>query len=160
MENNEIKKFEGGLIKQVNNALGVTNKLLSINLRPLRISHLDDHILYAKGISNCILKKFPNATFKNIQDGDKALEYVINCFENIQLLDLIITDINHPGLNGIDFSKAVREKEKSLKKIPIIFITMIDTEDIIKDAETIPFIKYLSKCSWCEEINFAIDNFI
>ncbi len=31
MENNELVKFKGGLIKRVGNAIGITNKLLNIN---------------------------------------------------------------------------------------------------------------------------------
>ncbi len=93
------------MIQHVGNAVNVTNKLLSVNLRPINILYLDDHLLFARGISNCILKKFPNAIIKNIQNGDNALEYVIDCLENKKSLNLIITDFNHPGLDGIKFRK-------------------------------------------------------
>ena len=104
MNQSDLIKYERNLIKQVENAISITNKLLSINLRPLNILHLDDHILYQEGISNCILKKFSNVNVKHIQNGDTALEYLINCFKNNEHIDLIITDVNHMGLNGIDFS--------------------------------------------------------
>lgn len=162
MENNKIIKFEGGLVNHVGSALNITNKLLSVNLRPLKILHLDDHILYSKGVTNyCTNKKFPNAITEYIQDGDKALEYVINSLKNNETIDLIITDVNHMGLNGIDFSIAVRKNEKNIeKKIPILFITMVDDKFIREKARQLPFVIYLLKTSQCEEINFAIDNLI
>ncbi len=159
MENNKIIKYERGLVQHVGNAVNITNKLLSVNLRLLKILYLDDHPIYVKGISNIILKKFPNSIIKNIQDGDKALEYVTNCLENNALLDLIITDISHPGLNGIDFSNAVRAMEIDYDHtIPILFITMHDDKSEVQKIEKIPLAKYLSKCSWEEEINLAIHN--
>ena len=161
MENNKLIKHEAGLLKQVGNAINITNKLLLPNLRPLKILHLDDHLIFSKGVSNCIYKKFPNATINFVQDGDKALEYVSHCLKNNELLDLIITDIIHPGLDGIEFSKAVREKEKNNEcKIPILFITMLDDKSMVRKAEEIPFTKYLLVSAPCEVINYAINSII
>ena len=162
MEENKIVKYEGGVIKRISNQIGVTNKLLAINLRQLNILHLDDHILYAKGVTkNCTNKKFPNAITEYAQNGDKAFEYVINCLENKDPLDLIITDFAHPGLNGIDFANAVRIKEIDYsKKIPILFLTLRDQKSLVQRIEEIPFVKFLSKTSPCEKINFAIESLI
>lgn len=161
MENNDLIKNEGGIIQYVGNAVNITSKLLSVNLKSLKILHLDDHSLFSWGLSKCILEKFPNADIKNIQNGDKALEYVLNCLGNKDLLDLIITDINHPGLDGIKFSRAIREKEKyNEHKIPILFVTMVDDKFIVSEVENIPFVKHLTKTTQFEIINFAINNFI
>jgi DNA-binding NarL/FixJ family response regulator len=161
MEENSIVKYEGGLIKKISNQIGVTNKLLAVNLRQLNILHLDDHILYHKGILKCVIEEFPNVNVKHIQNGDTALEYVINCFKNNEHIDLIITDINHLGLNGIEFSFAVRDSEKeSAKKIPILFITMMDDKSIQEKVKQLPSVMYLLKTSKCEEINCAIENLL
>ena len=161
MENNKIIKYDAGLLQHVVNVVNITSKLLLANSRSLKILHLDDHIIFSKGLSNCIYKKFPNAIIKYIQHGDEALEYVSYCLDNNEPLDLIITDINHPGLDGIKFSKAVREKEKDKEhKIPILYITMVDDKFIIRKIEEIPFAKHLVKTTPCEVINFAINNII
>lgn len=161
MEKNDIIKYEGGLVQYVGNAVNITSKLLSINLRPLKILYLDDHIVYPGGVSNCILEKYPNAIIKKIQDGNKALEYVINSLNNRESLDLIITDHFHPGLSGIDFAKAVRIKEIDYgQKIPILFITMHGAEYFIRCVGEIPLTKYLSKSAESEEIKLAINNLI
>jgi len=161
MENKGLIKYQAGLVKHTGNAVNITSKLISIDLRTLNILHLDDQILFAGGILNCILKKFPNVAIKNIQNGDEALKYVSSCIINKKKLDLIITDINHPGLNGVDFANAVRLIEKDFKnKIPIIFITMIDDKSVITKIEKIHLTKHLIKTSPCEEINLAIHNLV
>jgi DNA-binding NarL/FixJ family response regulator len=161
MKNNELIKHKADLVKHVGYTVNITNKLISVDLRILNILHLDDHLLYASGISICIKKKFPNVIIKNIQNGDEALKYVSFCMNNKHTLDLIITDINHPGLNGLDFANAVRLIEKDfINNIPIIFITMVDDQSIVTKFEKIPFTKHLIKTSPCEEINLAIQNFV
>ncbi len=159
MKNSNLIKVESGLLKHVSNTLSITNKLLSPDSRIIRILHLDDHLLYVRGVAMVIHKKFPNAIFKNFQDGSIALEYVIKNLEKGNEIDLIITDINHSGLRGIEFCNAVREKEKPYHVIiPILFITMLDDISIRKKAETYPSVIFLSKSSWGEEINLAITN--
>jgi len=161
MEKNNLVKYEGGLVQYVGNAVNITNKLVSVDLRPLKILYLDDHFIYSGGASKCILEKYPNADIDKIQDGNKALEYVTNSLQNKIVLNLIITDHAHPGLSGLDFAKAVRIKEIEYgQKIPILFITMYSDESFIRKVREIPFTKYLSKCAWGEEIKLAINNLI
>jgi|ERR1017187_9884265 DNA-binding NarL/FixJ family response regulator len=161
MEKNNLIKIQGDLIKHTENALNITTKLLSINPSQAKILYLDDHILYYYGTLNCIVKKFPNADVKHIQNGDEALKYVINCLTKKVALDLIITDIAHSGINGIDFANAVRSNEiVSRHKIPILFITMNSDKSLIGRIKKIPLVKFLSKTAPCEEINFAIETLI
>lgn len=162
MENNKIIKYEAGIVQHVSKMIAVAGKLLSVNLRPLKILHLEDHSLFAKGVSNCVLKNFPNTTIKHIRDGTSALAYVLNSLYKKECIDLIITDVSHPGLDGLEFSHLVREKEEgSLRKIPIFFIDVYADKPFVQRIEAIPFTKYLitSKAS-CEEICLAINNFI
>ena len=157
---NKIIKYEGDLIRHAGNAFSITDKLLSVNSRALNIMHLDDHVLSGV-ITNCILRKFPVATIKDIKYADEGLEYVINCWEKNEKLDLIIINMIHEGLNGIAFSKAIRAKEKKNEyKIPILFLTSINTKSVEEQAEKILFTKYLILTSGCEGLYLAINNFI
>lgn len=150
---NKIIKYKGDLIKHVGNALKITDKLLPVNLRSLKILILDDHLLYSESLSKCILKHFPNATFKFIQNGNEAFEYVTTCLENKEILDLITTDIVHMGMSGIEFANAVRLEEAYYGRIiPILFITMQDDESFIKEAGKLSLTKYFSKAVSEEEI--------
>ena len=161
MEEGKIIKYENRGLQKVNTAISITNKLLFVNLEPINIFWLEDHKIFFDGASQCILKKFPNAIFNNIQNGDEALQYLINYNYKSILIDLIITDHNHPGKKGIDFAKAIRQLEiDKINKIPILFITMVDDRNFVKDIEDIHLAKHLTKTTSCEEIIFTINNII
>jgi len=52
---------------------------------------------------------------------------------NNTLIDLILLDVEMPELSGLDFMNYLRAKPV-LKHIPVIFVTSLGTEDIIKKA--------------------------
>ena len=162
MESNGIIKYKSGLLR-IGNAVHITNKLLSVDFRPLEIMHLDDHKIFLDSISKCIPNKFPNANIKKFQDSKKALEYVTNCLNNNEALDLIITGLNlrQPELDGIDFSKTVRKEGlKSNRQIPILGLDMYDDETFIQKFLNAGIVRYLTSSTSCEEINLTIENMI
>lgn len=77
---------------------------------------VDDSATILLSISNILTKagyaveKAPNA------------QEALNKFKAGLKLDLLITDLNMPGMNGIDFIKEVR-KLPSYKFMPILFLT-------------------------------------
>lgn len=161
MEETRIIQYESRGLQKVKNAISITNKLLSINAKPINIFWLEDHKIFIDGLSICIHKKFPHALIKHFKDGDEALEYLINYNKKSAPIDLIITDHNHPGIKGLDFIKVIRQLETANKiKIPILFITMIDDSDFVKQVEEVLLTKHLTKTTSCEEINFTISNII
>ena len=100
--------------------------------RPLRILHLDDHQLYARGLKDCIMPFFPLAEIINYCDGDDALASVkTQLLENVPI-DCIITDIHHPGLKGDRFLHELRlfEKKNHLQRIPALILTMEESPAI------------------------------
>ena len=134
---------------------------IPINAKPLQILHLDDHIIFADGLVNAVRKWFPNAVFKNIQNGDEALAYVKSILVLNKKLDLIVTDINHPGLHGIEFATEVRIIEKAFgRRTPILFITMVDDDYTREKAEILPLVKYLTKTTSPEDICLAINELV
>jgi CheY-like chemotaxis protein len=101
---------------------------------PFRILYLDDHRLIRNGVKDfCINPFFPSAKVFEIEDGHLALNKAKELIDSNTNLDLIITDINHPGLRGDLFISEVRKYEKSLnreKRVPILVISMVSVEDI------------------------------
>lgn len=163
MEENKIVKYEGGLIKRISNQIGVTNKLLSVNLRQVNILHLDDYKIILDSISNCIREKFPNADIRCFQNSQIALDYVRNCFQNIEKLDLIITGLNlrQPELDGIDFSKTVRKEEVVYKRnIPILGIDVYDDKILIQKFLEVGLARYLTLTTSREQINNTVSDMI
>lgn len=76
----------------------------------------DDSVTILLSISN-ILTKAGYAVEKasNAQDG-------LNKFKSGAKVDLLITDFNMPGMNGIEFIKEVRQLP-AYKFMPILFLT-------------------------------------
>ena len=99
--------------------------------RPLNIIYLEDQELFSRAIKDIILAYFPKALIRNIKNGDEALELVKRELEQQKKIDLIITDINHPGLPGYKFVYEMRELQKLHKVdgIPCIILSMVSLED-------------------------------
>ncbi|MDH7462153.1 response regulator [Chitinophagaceae bacterium 26-R-25] len=125
MNQNKIVKYQAGQLQRLSNVLSITNKILDIDLRKLFIIHLDDHSLFRKGVKISLLKKLPNIQIKEFSRNDGALEFIASSYKDNKKIDLIITDFNHPGPNGLIFAKEVRELEKKFNvKTPIMLFTM------------------------------------
>ncbi len=108
---------------------------------------------------NC--KFYKNIKVLYVEDDDvareNAIEYLENFFEQIyeasdaivalQLYekykpDIIITDIQMPKLNGLEFVKRIRQKDK---KTQIIIITAFCDKDYLLSAIELGLVKYLVK---------------
>lgn len=129
--------------------------LLSLS-SPLRVVYLDDHKLFRGTVVNyCIKPFFKNMDIIEFENGDDTYDFIKTEIGNNNKIDLIITDINHPGLRGQELVKYIRFHEGlsvSSKRIPIIMLTMVDetrypelVEDKIVDS-------YLSKATEPEDI--------
>jgi len=97
--------------------------------KPLNyILHLDDHQLFLNGFQTAVTKISDNYRFIQFQHPDEALDYIETSFEIDNPVDIIITDFNHMGLNGYDFSCAVKNLEIKYKrhyKIPVLMVSMV-----------------------------------
>ena len=131
-----------------------------IHHRDFHILHIDDHSLFGDGLKKALLPSFPNSIIYNITDGDRAVTYLKHQLKKVRI-DLIITDVNHPGMRGDDLVRWIRdfEEEHQLKRTPIMFITMMDTEEMMNRC---PYLadKYLSKAAEAPEIIEAMEEIL
>ena len=99
-----------------------------ISPEKIKIVYLDDHLLFSKAMSQeCIYPNFPNARLLQFTNGDSAHDYLENAIKSNEKIDLFITDINHPGMQGDCLSHALRSYEKKFAspfKIPILIVSM------------------------------------
>ena len=96
-------------------------------MRKIKIVYLDDHSVYRNGVQACIDPNKERFFFMHFGHADDALRYIKNSFDNNCKIDLIITDYNHPGINGYQFAKEVRALEKlHNKKTPIFLISFCE----------------------------------
>lgn len=144
---------------------GVLNRNNStFHHRRLKIIHVDDHKLFHDGLVTCITPFFPKAKIIQIMNGTEALEFIENEIDQENHIDLIITDINHPGLRGDEMIKKIRYYEDLFKlpRIPIIVLTMVGDENLqhICGPDINLINKYFSKASDADDIIETLEDIL
>lgn len=162
MENNQIVKSSGELITRMSDILSVTNRLIARADERRNIVQLDDHQLFCKGLNGCILSKKPKWAITSFQHPDPTLAHILQSLELQEQIDLIITDINHPGLNGYEFAKKVRLGEaKYGSRIPIVVVSMVASYEVaMKGLEEHLFDACLPKNQSCDSIMHTIERIL
>ncbi len=136
------------------------DKQIDIEAKELHIVHLDDHQIFLKGLSMLVEKRYPNCIIKPFPENTSALDYISKCFKEDKHLDLIITDYNHPGANGLLFAIQVRKLEKIYaKKTPILLLTMRwEDEELFQATKEGIFDAYFPKSAEEESLISFIKN--
>ncbi|MFA6740570.1 MAG: response regulator [Arcobacteraceae bacterium] len=107
-------------------------KNINKNIKILYVE--DDEIARENGIE--YLENF----FEQIYEASDAIK-ALQLYEKYQP-DIIITDIQMPKLNGLEFIKRIRQKDK---KTQIIIITAFCDKDYLLKAIELGLVKYLVK---------------
>ena len=131
--------------------------------RAFKILHIEDHLLYANGFKDSVMPFLPLAEYVNIQDGYKAIEYIEEQITNGISIDLIITDINHPGLMGDELVQRLRlfEKEKGTKPIPLIVLSNVVSNQLLHISNPALMVdKFILKISDTDKIVEAIEGIL
>ena len=133
-----------------------------IEHRKLSIVHLDDHKLFAQGLQNGIIPFFPLANIINIQNGDEALAFMKGNIIDKRIIDLILTDINHPGLKGGEFLQKLREFETKMNvpRTPAIIVSMVEARYVPQLAIRNIADHYFSKADEIEDIVEAMEDIV
>jgi len=90
----------------------------------LEILIADDHELILSGIEKQILQHYKNAKITKAKDGCLALKVLEK-----KHIDILITDINMPELNGLQLIKKARNIDAQIK---IIVLTYIEQNAVFK----------------------------
>ena len=72
---------------------------------------------------------------------------------------LILSDVNMPNMNGLEFVKAVRAND-STKSIPIVMITTEGSEDMVNQAIGVGANGYIKKPFTPEKIKETLTSFL
>ncbi|GDY03527.1 response regulator [Planctomycetota bacterium] len=94
-----------------------------------------------------------HADFKEAGDGVEGMKAV-----EANTFDLILSDVNMPNMNGLDFVKAVTAKMPTPP--PIVMITTEGSEEIVKEAISRGAKGYLRKPFTLEKIQEVIGPFL
>jgi DNA-binding NarL/FixJ family response regulator len=115
----------------------------------IKIIVADDHIVMRNGIT-ALLEKVDD--FEIIGEAANGIE-VIELLDKGVIPDIILTDLNMPGMGGIQLCEAVQQKKIPVK---LILLTMLDHEKFVVKAFKAGINGYLLKNVTVEEMIFGI----
>ena len=99
---------------------------------------VDDDYFQCKIIKSILVNN--GYSVHSVSDGEEAISYIKNSFPG-KFLDLIISDIDMPNVNGFELLKALSAMNSS---IPVIMITAHDNEDYFEKAFQLGALDYIS----------------
>ena len=79
--------------------------------------------------------------FKKVYFASNGIEG-LECFNNNETIDIILTDYMMPECNGLEMAKEIREKDSS---IPIIMVTALENIDMLREAIDLNITGFLKK---------------
>jgi DNA-binding NarL/FixJ family response regulator len=109
----------------------------------------DDHKMFAKGIANILAGEEDFKVLGIFQNGLEVLEYL----EKSSNPDVVLTDLNMPGMDGIKLIQNIRQKCKRCK---IIVLSMYDEEEIFKSCVKEGIHGYVLKDADPDELIYTI----
>ncbi|MDY6844128.1 MAG: PAS domain S-box protein [Thermodesulfobacteriota bacterium] len=104
---------------------------------PSKIFIVEDEKLHYELLVRSIQKEFPNVSIGHFDDASALLEHL-----DIDTPDLMIVDYQLPGMNGIEFIGALKEKHIN---VPTIMITGQGDEQVAVEAMKLGAYDYLVK---------------
>ncbi len=131
------------VIDQVTDHLLRANKVENVNNLPresLRIILADDSPTVRQAVGETLRKSgYTNLTY--FENGKLAWEHIENALKSqrgqgIDVCDLIISDVEMPQMDGLHFTKRVKETPE-LKHIPVLLYSSIVTPDNFKKGEAV-----------------------
>ncbi len=75
-------------------------------------------------------------------DGYQALDILSN---NLDQIDLVLLDLMMPGVDGLEVLKTIKSNEDKYGRMPIVVLTNMTSESVVKEAFDLGAISYLVK---------------
>lgn len=104
----------------------------------MKILHIDDHPLFSSGLVAALTPILPNSTIFTAADAEQAFQ-LINVHSDI---DLILLDLNMPGIHGVAFMHSLIEKKLH---IPVALLSANEDIREIQQALALGAIAFLPK---------------
>ncbi|MBT8323876.1 MAG: response regulator transcription factor [Winogradskyella sp.] len=114
----------------------------------MKILVIDDHAILRKGILSILKKEFKDSIYFEASNGIEALSIL----RNIEM-DLIVSDIAMPNLNGIDFLKQLKAMEI---KSPVLILSVMPEDQYALRALKAGAVGFLPKDCKAKELLKAV----
>jgi CheY-like chemotaxis protein len=122
-------------------------------LAPLAILLVEDDLADQKLIKTSLRNEKLANDLYSVQTGEEGLDFLYrrgNYSNGTPQPDLILLDLNMPGMGGKEFLRQVKEDEK-MKQIPVVILTSSDAERDIIDSYKLQASGYVHKPVTLEE---------
>lgn len=120
-------------------------------MKEIRVGIIEDQALVLRNLSS-YLKKIPN--FKICLEASSIEDFLQEANESLQI-DIILLDINLPGVNGI---VGIESIQRFSEDIDIVMLTSHEESDYIFKALRAGAVGYISKKSSLAQIRQAIES--
>jgi DNA-binding NarL/FixJ family response regulator len=118
----------------------------------VKIVVAEDHPLFLTALKN-VLNEIP---FVDVVASYSNPEFVVPYIKNHQV-DILVTDLDMPNLNGLELSKKALEVDENLK---ILVVSMLNKSDLSKELKKIGINGYLLKNADRQEYEKALKKII
>lgn len=115
----------------------------------IRILLAEDHNIVRSGIRGLLESNEHITIIAEAIHGKQALDYI----SESGLIDIILTDINMPGIDGISLISEVKNLDPGIK---VVILSMHDSEKYVAQAFEAGAWGYLLKSVTAEELIFAL----
>lgn len=116
-------------------------------MKKLKVLIADDHKMFRQGVMN-ILNDTGEVEVTEAESGDELMEKL-----KTQKPDVILMDINMPGINGIEATKLVKKKYPAIK---VMAVSTSDEENYIIEMLKAGAMGYVLKSTGVDELLEAI----
>ena len=113
-----------------------------------KILIVDDHPLFRKGIKSILLEDTNVKVIGEAGNSEEAMKLIEK-----ETVDIVILDLQMPGMSGIELSKMIKSRYKS---ISIILLTMHKDERIFNNSLEYGLEAYILKENAVEEVLKAV----
>lgn len=121
-------------------------------MESIRLLIADDHIIIRNGLKLMLNKNPKFKIVAEVSSGQEAINYIDN---NSNDIDVILMDIDMPGVNGIEATKIITSKYSNIK---ILVLSMHDEEVYITSMIEAGATGYILKQADIHEITQAIES--
>lgn len=94
--------------------------------KKLKVFLVDDHAIFLEGLLSLLEKEENYQVIGTAVNAENALDVLQK-----ESIDLLITDLNLPGMDGMELTRRVRN---TLPEIKIIMLSMHDETEFVRDA--------------------------
>jgi len=128
-------------------------------LEPITILLVEDDLADQKLIKASLRNQKIANDLRIVNSGEEALDFLYhrgNYAKDASRPELILLDLNMPGMGGKEFLKRIKDDE-NLKQIPVVILTTSNSERDILDSYKLQASGYVSKPVTLDEFKKVVE---